>query len=110
MLCLWAQDHRPRRIALVSICALVDYCAKGIRSEVAKILKTAVDYSNDRHPRVVAQALLLLRSLATSFPDLAERFHAQVFPALGNVLANTNHSPRVRYAPTQPSPPSTRGG
>ncbi len=90
----WAQ----RRVSLMVVQALVSYCPKHIKASFGQMLKTAVDFTGDSHPRVAAEAIHLVNTLCEKFPELAAQgTHLQAtLPALHAVIGDGKRLVRLR--------------
>jgi len=90
----WAQ----RRVSLLVVEALVDYCPKVIKPSFDQMLKTAVDFTADAHPRVSAEACHLINILCAKFPELVPQGrHLQLaLPALHAVIGDSARFLRLR--------------
>jgi len=90
----WAQ----RRVSLVVVEALVDYCPKVIKPSYGQMLKTAVDVTQDAHPRVAAEAFHLVNILCAKFPELVPQgTHLQsTLPALHAIIGDSSRLLRLR--------------
>lgn len=90
----WAQ----RRVSLLVVEALVDYCPKVIKPSFGQMLKTAVDFTQDAHPRVSAEAFHLVNMLSAKFPELVPQgTHLQsTLPALHAIIGDSSRFLRLR--------------
>lgn len=90
----WAQ----RRMSLLVVEALVDYCPKAIKPSYGQMLKTAVDFTQDAHPRVAAEAFHLVNILCAKFPELVPQgtYLQFTLPALHAIIGDSSRYLRLR--------------
>eukprot|EP00960_Hanusia_phi_P047379 758377-Hanusia_phi.AAC.3 len=90
------EDWKYRHAALTCIAQIAEGCQKQMKQHLESIVMQTAQCFSDAHPRVRWAAINAMGQLETDLgPDLQERYHAVVLPALITVM-DDNANPRVQ--------------